>query len=292
VPLRSLLIYNPAAGSRRPGAALPRLLAALSRGGFQVEPTATTAPGDATRLAREAAGDGVERVFVFGGDGTVREAAVGLQGTEVALGILPGGTANVLGRALGLPRHPLDAAEAMQHLTPQRFDVGECGASPFLMMASAGLDAQVMCNLDLRRKARFGRLGILLDGLGSWWSYGYPEIRLTADGEPCTATLAVASNIPLYGGSFRIAPEARWDDGQLDLVLFRGRGRVATLAFAVGLALGRHVHRPDVEIRRVSEVVFKGPEGIALQIDGDACAEPLPARVTVGPEPVWVLAPG
>ena len=289
---RSLLIYNPAAGRRRSDALLPRLLAALSRGGFPAEPAATTAPGDATRLAREAAGEGVERVFVFGGDGTVREAAVGLQGTEVPLGILPGGTVNVLGRALSLPRHPLRAAKEMAQLEAHRFDVGRCGASPFLMMASTGLDARVMCHLDLRRKARWGRLGILVDGLGAWWSYGYPEIRLRADGEPCTATLAVASNIPLYGGSFRIAPEALWDDQKLDLVLFKGRGRTATLAFAADLALGRHVHRRDVEVRRVSEVVFEGPEGSSLQIDGDACTEPLPARVTVAPEPVWVLAPG
>lgn len=289
---RALLIYNPAAGGRRAGELVPRLVAVLSRGGFQVESVATAAPGDATGLARRAADEGVERIFVYGGDGTVREVAVGLQGTEIPLGILPGGTVNVLVRLLALPRDPLRAAERMAHCAPRRFDVGRCGATPFLMMASSGLDAEVMGGLDLGRKARFGRAGVLLDALSHWWRYGYPEIRLRADGEPCSATLAVASNIPLYGGSFRIAPEARWDDGRLDLVLFHGRGRGAHLAFAASLALGRHLHRRDVEIRRVSEVIFEGPKGVRLQVDGDACAEPLPARVVIAPEPVWMLAPG
>lgn len=290
--MRSILIYNPTAGRRRSGTLLPRLVESLTRGGFQVEPAATKAPGSATSLAREAAADGVERVFVLGGDGTVREAAVGIQGTDAALGILPGGTVNVLGRALGLPRHPLQAAGRMERCTPHRFDVGQCGATPFLMMASSGLDAEVMATLNPMRKARLGQLGILADGISRWWSYSYPEIRLTADGRPCTATLAVASNIPLYGGSFRIAPEARWDDGLLDLVLFHGAHRFSTLSFAASLAFGRHVQRKDVEILRVSEVIFEGPEGIPLQIDGDVCTEPLPARLSVAAEPVWVLAPG
>lgn len=289
--LRSLLIYNPAAGQRRPGELMRRLLAALSRGGFQVEPAATRGPGDATGLAREAATEGIERVFVLGGDGTVREAAVGLQGTEVPLGILPGGTVNVLAQALEIPLDPVQAAGRMERLRPARFDVGLCGSTPFLMMASSGLDADVMGNLDPALKAQLGQLGVLVDGLSRWWRYDYPEIRITADGETCSATLAVASNIALYAGPYRIAPEARWNDGLLDLVLFQGRTRGATLAFAASLAVGRHVSRPDVEVRRVTEVMFEGPADIPLQVDGDACTEALPARLVIAPDPVWMLAP-
>jgi len=289
--LRSILIYNPTAGQRRHGRVMSRLLAALSRGGFQVEPAATRCPGDATVLAREAVREGVERVFVYGGDGTVREAAVGLQSSEVPLGILPGGTTNVLGRALGLPSSPVHTAERMELFRPQRFDIGVCGTTPFLMMASSGLDAEVMGNLDPGLKAQLGQLGVLVGGLSRWWRYDYPEIQLSADGEPSSATLAVASNIALYAGPYRIAPEARWDDGMLDLVLFQGRARRAALAFAASLAVGRHTSRSDVEIRRVREVVIEGPLGLSLQVDGDPCQEPLPARLSVSPDPVWMLAP-
>lgn len=286
---RAALLYNPAAGRRRHGALLPRLVAALARSGLDAEPRPTAAPGHATELARGAVAEGFEAVLVFGGDGTVREAATGLLGTRVPLGILPGGTTNVVARVLGVPRRPLAAARELGRLAPRPFDVGRCGATPFLMMVSSGLDADVLHHLDLRLKARLGQAGILFDGLRRLRRYTFPEIRLTADGEPLAATFVSVSNIPLYGGSFRLAPEARWDDRRLDLVLFSGQGRSATLAFAARLALGTHLRRRDVEMRPVEEVVIHGPG--PLQVDGDACHEPLPARITLTPEPVWVLAP-
>lgn len=289
---RALLIYNPAAGKGRPARSVPRLLAALSRSGFQTEPAATRGPGDAARLAREAVEAGLDAVFAFGGDGTVRETAVGLMGSRVPLGILPGGTVNVLVRALGLPSSPEVAAVRAGALRPRPFDVGLCGETPFLMMASSGLDAEVMGTLEPRLKARWGQLGVAVSALARWWSYAYPDLRLTADGEPLEGTLAVASNIPLYGGSWRMAPGARWDDGLLDLVLFRGRGRAALVSFGASLALGRHLGRRDVEHRRVREVVLEGPAGARVQVDGDPCPGPLPLRMRISPQPLRVLAPG
>lgn len=288
--MRAVLVYNPAAGRRGQMRLLPRLTAHLERTGFEIEAVATTGPDDATRIAREAAERGdCEAVLVLGGDGTVREAAAGLVDTELALGILPGGTANVLAQALGLPNHPLRAAAVLHECSVRSFDVGVCGDTPFLMMASSGLDAVIMGQVDPRLKAVFGPTGVVLSGLKSWWGYGYPELHLEADGEPLTATFAAACNIPLYGGPYRLAPDARFDDGRLDLALFHG-GRSQTLAFAVDVLRGGHLKRPDVEIRRIEEIVFHGPEGGCLQVDGDGCAEPLPARVRIGPQTLRVLA--
>lgn len=289
---RVLLIHNPIAGRRRARALAPRLEAELGRLGVEVTPSPTVRAGHATDLARQAAEEGTwDAVLVYGGDGTVREAAVGLQGSRTPLGILPGGTVNVLARALGLPSRALPAAAALLELEPHAFDVGLCGDTPFLMMASWGLDAEVMGTLDPRLKARFGQAGILLSALDRWWRYGYPDLELRADSEAVSATLAVAANIPLYGGSFRLAPDACWDDGVLDLVLFRGHGRMAALGFVAGLLRGRHLERPDVEVLRVREVELLGPAEVRSQVDGDACPEPLPVRVRVATEPVWILTP-
>ena len=96
------LIYNPTAGRQRHEQLLAAVLSALREGGFGVEPVPTRAPGDASRLARDRAGR-MEAVFAFGGDGTVREVAAGLLGTETALGIVPGGTVNVLSMSLADP---------------------------------------------------------------------------------------------------------------------------------------------------------------------------------------------
>ena len=131
---------------------------------------------------------------------------------------------------------------------------GPAGEHPFLMMVSAGLDASVLAALDTRLKWRFGKAAIVWQGLREWWRYPYPRFEVIADGEPLEASFVAVSNIPYYGGAFPLAPGARPDDGKLDLVLFRGRGRRATLGFALDLLRGAHVRRRDVTVRHVEEV--------------------------------------
>jgi diacylglycerol kinase (ATP) len=284
------LIYNPTAGRRRHEQILDSVLSALREGGFDVEPVPTQAPGDATRLARDRAGR-TEAVFAFGGDGTVREVAAGLLGTETALGIVPGGTVNVLSMSLGLPRDPLAAARLAGRLEAQKLDVGLIGEMPFLMMVSAGLDASVMAGLDTRLKWRIGKAAYVWQGLQEWWRYPYPRFEVIADGAPLEASFVAVSNIPYYGGAYALAPGARPHDGKLDLVLFRGNGRRDTLGFALDLLRGAHLRRSDVTVRHVQEVELRSPAGAVAQIDGDVCEERLPFTVRIAPDPLLVLSP-
>lgn len=99
----------------------------------------------------------------------------------------------------------------------------------------------------------------------------------------------VVCNIPFYGGRWRIQPEARTDDRKLDLVLFRGRGRIATLGFARDVMIGRHLGRSDVECRRVDEVELRGPKHLPVQIDGDIVDEAPPARIRLSKRRLRVL---
>ncbi len=287
----AVLIYNPTAGRRRQGRLLAELVPELARGGFAVEAAATAAPGDATRLAREAADGGAEAVFVLGGDGTVREAAAALYGGETPLAILPAGTTNVLARALGLPADPLAAARAHAGHPVRRLDVGLCGGLPFLMMASGGFDAFVLRHLDPDWKLRFGRLGIALQGLFHLPRYRYPPLRLTVDGEEQRVAFFAVCNIPFYGGAFELCPPASCDDGCLDLVTFTGRGPAATAGFSLAVARGAHASRADVDIRRVERVEVRFPDEVPLQIDGDPAEAVPPVVIELSPEVLPVLAP-
>ena len=294
----ALLIVNRAAGSGPRLRLVEGVRTRLAAGGYRVVAVPTAGPGDATRLARGAVDDGAAAVFALGGDGTLREAAAGLLGSDVPLGPLPGGTTNVLTLALGLPRRPLAAAEVLARSTARPFDVGLCDGRPFLMMVSAGLDAAVVADLHApgaaRSKRWLGRPGIVARGLGSWWRYDYPELTLELRGERHRARFAALSNIPLYGGPFRMAPEARPDDRRLDLVLFHGTGRAATLGFARDLLRGTHLRRADVETHSVDageEVTVAGPPEAFLQVDGDPCAGRPPVTLTLAAERLAVLAP-
>ncbi len=297
----AVLIYNPKSGRQVARRLLPAVLERLRAGGFEVEPLATTGPRDATRLARDAAKSGAEVVFAMGGDGTLREVAEGLLGSESVLGPLPAGTANVLRRALGLPGTALEVAELLTRCEAREIDVGTVNAGtvnagtvdgePFLMMASCGLDAAVMAHQNAGLKKLFGPAALGFAILRRWWNYAYPEIELVAEGERLHASLVVVSNIPFYGGDFRIAPSADFRDGKLDLVAFHGRGRRATLSFGRDLALGRHLERPDVTLLQVEEVEILGPPGIPFQADGDVLALAPPVTVSLAAHRLRVLLP-
>ncbi len=291
---RGVLIVNRTAGQRSLDRVLVRLSALFAREGVSVETVATAAPGDATRLAREAATGGTEVVFVLGGDGTLREAAQGLLGTGVPLGPLPGGTANVLAFALGLPRDPVAAAALLCRLPPRPIDVGLVGGHVFLMMVSAGLDARVLATLDPVAKRRYGRAHVVARGLAEWWRYAYPDLAVQAAGGIERASFAVVSNVPFYGGRVRLAPGARFDDRRLDLLLFRGGGRRATLAFAWGLFRERHLARADVVARTLApgeSITLLGPPDAAVQVDGDPWPARPPLEIGLAPEPLAILAP-
>lgn len=285
------LIYNPAAGRGREARRVLQIVDALTQGGWRVTPVPTSASGQAVTLARAAVQSGAEAVFALGGDGHLREVATGLLGHDVPMVPLPGGTANVVARELGLGTDPLRVVERLGRGQLMQIDAGLCGDSVFLMQATAGLDADILAHVAPDAKRRYGRLAIVISGLGRWWNYEYPELHLSADGEAFTAHFAAVCNLSRYAGSLRLGNSSP-SDGRLDLVLLRGRGRRAALAFAVDLVTGRYARRKDVEVRPVEEVVFRAPEDLPLQLDGDPVAMNPPVTVHLASEKLWLLLPG
>ena len=142
---RLLLVANPAA-SRVSDRVVDAVHRALSDR-FSVEVVATSTPGDATVLCRQAAAEGWKTVAVLGGDGAHGEAAGGLMGTTTALAPLPGGVTNVFSRSLGLARTPVDAAQQLSAAglgRRRRVDVGLAAGRCFLFAAGLGVTAELM----------------------------------------------------------------------------------------------------------------------------------------------------
>lgn len=290
---KAVLIFNPKSGRQKAAQRMPTLLKLLGDAGYEVKPEPTQGPMDATRIAREHVQEhDIDVAFAMGGDGTLREVSEGLLGSDVALGPLPEGTANVLAFELGLPRTSLKAAAAMKDAKPRTMDVGMANDVPFLMMASCGLETAVMANQNAGLKRMFGPAGVALGGVSRVFSYKYPPFELILEeGTHESAYFFTACNIPFFGGPFRIAPEARTDDGLLDLVTFHSRGALKTIGLAGGILLGsRHVRRRDVKVRRVRslEVVQTLHDG--LQVDGDVLDVPSPVKVRVEEGALRVLS--
>lgn len=288
---RAVLIYNPASGRQQSAVLVPGIVQRLADGGFDVTPQPTARAGDATVLARQAAADGVAVVFALGGDGTLREAAAGLLGTSVALGPLPGGTTNVLTRAFGIPQEPLQAASVLCEATMRDVDIGLVGDEPFLMLASCGLDADIMQRQNQVPKRLFGKLAIFSLGLWRWWNYDYALHRVEVSGETHNLPFFALCNIPLYAGSYQLAPGAEPSSGSLELVRFESRGRWATLRFAVDLIRGRLQKRRDIHMQPVESIRVLAPSRLTVQLDGDIVEVDAPVRIGLAPQRLKVLAP-
>ncbi len=291
---RAVLIFNPRAGQRRARRALPEIRRLLA-GGFELTLQPTAGPDHCREIARQALAERLDVCFVLGGDGTLRVAASILAGSDVALGALPGGTTNVVAGALGLPGDPVAAARALLTAEPTAMDLGQSRggpvAEPFLMQLSGGLDAQVLAHTDLRTKKLLGKGAVAIAGLREWLRYRFPRFALEIDGVAAEATGFVVANLPQYAGQLAILPGASASDRRLDLLLFHGRRRRDALGFALALARGRHLARPDVEVRPFSSLRVLAPDSLQLQADGDAFVAPAPLTITLAPERLQILAP-
>ncbi len=271
----------------------------LRAAGWHVEARETQAGGDAMSLARTAAEQKFDVVFAMGGDGTLNEVANGVLDSQTAIGVLPLGTANVWALEMGLPLDDLTRAAQLQADASIRLiDVGIAkgnGFAPraFLLSCGAGLDAAVIKQVELDRanKRRFGKLFFLAIGFREALQYRGRRVKVHVDGVTYRrrVLLALTSNTQLYGAMVRIPPDARIDDGLLDVTLLHGDNALHTLWHFFRLGVGFFEREPDIEHHR----------GRAIEIGGDTVpvhvdAEPVgttPVQIRIKPRALRVLVP-
>ena len=285
------VIVNPTSGGGRGRVLGEALRDALEERGASAELLLTAAAGDAFAFA---ARPGAACVVSVGGDGTANEVANGLDG-DTPLAILPVGAANVVARELGLPREPGRLADIVVAGKTRLMDAGLLGDRKFLLGAGAGLDAAVVETLHGSRRGRkISKSSYILPTLRTIAAYAFPKIRVVADGTPLAddAEYVIVGNCRRSAGAFEATPEARIDDGLLDVCILRKLtlGRLAALLWAVwrpGFAQNKHV------LYRQAKVIELAPTetpAAPLQIDGDP-AGVIPATFRVAAGALRVVVP-
>lgn len=226
--MRLHVIVNSAAGR-----SAPDLESLFSPYDVTLTITPTARPGDAESLARAAARSGAEVVAVYGGDGTVSEAARGLHGTGIPLAILPGGTANLLARDLGLPRRLSDAAALIfdPRAASRPVDMGRIGDHLFFHLG-IGLEGGMVRRSGRAAKSAAGLLAYYLSALMTLPTCRPARYRLTLDGET-TEIDGINCTITTYGhiGLLPLSRAIDPGDGWLDVIVIR-RADLKRLALA------------------------------------------------------------
>jgi YegS/Rv2252/BmrU family lipid kinase len=295
---RALIITNPAAARTAPGV-VSVIMETFRTGGWDAELAATSGPGDARRLAEAGVNDKVDTVVVFGGDGTTMQAAAALVGTDVSLGLIPGGTGNLLAGNLRVPTSPARAAAALLRSHPRRIDLGRMerpdGIHYFAVACGAGYDARVMAETpsDLKRKWGMGAyVATTLRLIGELKSVDYV---ITVDGQEydAHAAMVLVANcgevIPPY---VKLGPGISPTDGLLDVVVMRANSFGEGVRAVWDLLRTRPPASSEsfVGFARGKEVRLESFPPQPAQLDGEPGGM-TPFTASIVPGAITVLAP-
>lgn len=259
-------------------------------------------PGAATELARAAAASGSDLVIACGGDGTIYEVVNGLAPANIPLGILPGGTANIIANELKLPHDPVRAARALASWRPRRIGLGHvtgCALPPssgavdryFLSVAGIGYDAYVIYHLAWKFKTSFGVAAYVLEGMRQVLRYPFHPIACRTDGAEHTAAFAVVQRTSLYAGWFRTAPGQSIGNRRFGISLFKSRNRLRYFLHGAAILVGRRLS--DMLLIDTNGMSFSAVEPTArifFELDGEL-AGILPAAFDVVPDALTLLVP-
>ncbi|HSU13898.1 diacylglycerol kinase family protein [Longimicrobium sp.] len=277
---RFYAIVNPVAGRGAAVRAWEVVRGVLAQAGAEVEMVQTRGHGDAIALAEAAARAGWPAILALGGDGTVHEVANGILRASdggapaAAMGIVPVGSGNDFALLAGLARDPAEAARRITSRGERRVDVGRVDGTWFTNGVGVGLDARVAVEANRGRRGR--GIGIYLWALARVLrSFRPPVMRVEIDGEVIERplTLVTVGNGGRHGGGFWICPDARIDDGALDVCVCDGLSRMRILGFLPRTLRGTHVGASCVHMRLARRVRITSDTPLPVHADGEILYE-------------------
>jgi diacylglycerol kinase family enzyme len=308
-----LIIVNPYATTVSDR--LRNLVVYALQGRYEVEAVQTQAQNHATELSRDAQEGGYDVVVSFGGDGTLNEIANGLAGTEMPMAVLPGGSANVVARSLGVPNDVVDATEHLLSLAdawePRKIDLGRADERRFVFACGAGIDATVVKRVDAhpKFKSRFGPWYYSWCGVSAFtrrYLVNPVRLRVTVAGEqPVEGVTAIAQNSdpftyfsskPVY-----VNEGVAIDDGTLSMAVLK---RAAQRDMPTLLPRLFNQSKPAVRHRQIigyagvtlatiesiSEDRSGAPRSFQLQVDGDYIGERTSVTLGIDPGALTIIA--
>jgi len=287
------IVANPVAGRGRVGKLLPQIRQLFDQHNLKYEIALTEAPGHGTALAKEAAEKGWDNVIAIGGDGTMNEVLNGIMGTPASMGFVPLGTGNDLARSLGIP---LDMKEAVTILAQGRttpMDIGKDRDGYFGIILGLGFPSDVMHHVNTTKNIFRGSLAItasIIQVVNKLQPYPV-HIELD-DGKLDTTVMGIfILNTRFTGGGLQIAPDAKYDDGILDVVIMHQMSKLDFLSTLPKAYQDKHLSNPRCELFQTKTIKVTTAEPMRKLFDGNVFGSS-PVDAQVMPEALKIWVPG
>jgi diacylglycerol kinase (ATP) len=287
---------NPTSGAGRSGRVLLELIHELRKRQFAVRMFSN--PDRLDRfIDNDHVGHRIRCLVAAGGDGTVTSLFSRHPGRAIA--VLPMGTENLVARYLKIPRDGHVVADVIEHGRVRRFDTALAGDNQFLLMASAGIDAEIVRRMHATRSGNIRHWTYLRPILSTIACYRFPVINVTnvSTGETFTGSHVIVSNFREYGLNLQLNPDAEPADGQLDICVFQGRSvtssaihTVSSLFKAQNGPLIVRFRSQHVSLSAAADLHSAGQHRakIPVQTDGDPAGQ-LPIHIRINPSAMQLL---
>jgi diacylglycerol kinase (ATP) len=303
----ALLIYNPTSGRRRQRrfAEIEHAARILKDAGIIAELAPTTAPGAATKIARQAVDQRRGMVIACGGDGTINEIVNGLARSQVPMALLPAGTANILAKELGIPWDIPRAARLIAGGQVRRIALGmalptggnhssnmSSEGRYFLSVAGAGPDGAIVNCVHQGLKKSTGVVAYWVEGFRQLFRYGFPQMHVHSAGKHRQATIIVVGRTAHYGGPFKITTEASLFEDSFEFLTHSTRSRLGYLACLPAMWMGTLRKRDGIETWKATDVICEsvGTEPVYAQVDGEPVGA-LPITFRIVPDALSIVTP-
>jgi diacylglycerol kinase (ATP) len=281
------LIYNPAAGRGRARRHIGEAERWFLDHGARVEIEESASPDDMSRVAAESSRAGFDRVVVCGGDGSLNLAIRDFDLDSGTLALLPLGSGDDFAHVLGIPSKLAAACDIALNGAPRSVDVATANERRFLGVAGLGFDSEV-AEYAVHVKYLRGSLIYLYSIMRVLPRFTPHRVRINGRAEEIM--FAAVGNSRQYGGGIRITPDAKIDDGALDLCVVHRTTRGQLLKTLPKAYTGAHVKSPFVATERGSEFVIEGEREMVVYADGERVTT-TPVRFALADKKLRIVAP-
>ncbi|MBA7605133.1 Diacylglycerol kinase [subsurface metagenome] len=300
--MKTELIINLTAGGGKPRPHLKTIFKYLKENGFNFKVSYTSHHGEAIELAQKAADKGIELIVSIGGDGTVNEIVNGIMKSknDPSLGIIPLGWANDFIKTVNIPFDITQACQILVQGKIKKIDIGVINSQIyFANICGVGFDAEV-AQLANQIKSKHPNLRILSAFIYVFATvkkllspFSYHNVKIKFDGQEIHSKILfiAISNGKIYGGRFKITPEAILDDGLLEICLVEEMGRFKYLSIIPKVFKGTHASIKGINFYRAKEVVIESSETILAQVSGEVIECQKKFTITLLPKSLKLIVP-